>query len=51
MCRNKLDEDATIQKFIHGKIQCPDAIESLMTLEEGVFKMPIDSCIKDYRGQ
>ena len=32
------------QKFIHLKIQSRDGVESLTTLEEGGFKVPIDGC-------
>ena len=39
--KNKLGEDSPIPKFIHLK----NGVESLTTLEEGEFKVPIDSCI------
>ena len=45
MLKNKLGEDSPIPKFIHLKIRRWDAVESLMTLEEGEFKVPIDGCI------
>ena len=45
MFKNKFGEDSPIPKFIHLKIQRRDGIESLMTHEEGEFKVPIDSCI------
>ena len=44
--KNKLGEDSPITKFIHLKIRRRDGIKSLMTLEEGEFKVPIDGCIK-----
>ena len=46
MFKNKLGEDLPIPKFMHLKIRLPDGIESLTTLEEGEFKVPIDGCIK-----
>ena len=36
-------------KFIYLKIWRWDGIGSLMTLEEGEFKVPIDGCINDIR--
>ena len=45
MFRNKLGEDSPIQKFIHLKIRHRDGVQSLTTLEEGEFKVPIDGCI------
>ena len=45
MFKNKLGEDSPIQKFIHLKIRRQDGVESLTTLEEGEFKVPIDGCI------
>ena len=46
MFKNKLGEDSPVTKFIHLKIRRRDGVESLTTLEEGEFKMPIDGCIK-----
>ena len=46
MFENKLGEDSLIPKFIHRKIQCRDGVKSLMTLEEGEFKVPIDGYLK-----
>ena len=45
MCGNKLGEYSQIPKFTDLKIWLWDGIESLMTLGEGEFKMPIDACI------
>ena len=45
MFKNKLGEDSPIPKFISLKIQSPDGVESLTTLEEGEFKVPIDGCM------
>ena len=45
MFKNELGEDSPIQNFIHLKIRCRDGVKSLMTLEEGEFKRPIDGCI------
>ena len=45
MLKNKLGEDSPIPKFMHLKIQRWDGVESLTTLEEGEFKVPIDDCI------
>ena len=45
MFKNKLGEDSPISKFIHLKIRRRDGVESLTILEEGEFKVPIDSCI------
>ena len=41
-----LGEDSLNPKFIHLEIQRWDGIESLTTLEEGEFKVPIDGCIR-----
>ena len=41
-----LGEDSPIPKFIHLKIRRQYGVESLTTLEEGEFKVPIDGCIK-----
>ena len=41
----KLGEDSPIPKFICLKIRRRDGVESLTTLEEGEFKVPIDGCI------
>ena len=46
MPKNKICEDSPIPKFIYLKIQRQDGVESLTTLEEGEFKVPIDGCIK-----
>ena len=43
--KKKLGEDSPLPKFIHLKIWSQDGVESLMTLEEGEFKLAIDSCI------
>ena len=45
MSRNKIGEDSPIPKFIYLKIRRRDGVESLTTLEEGEFKVPIDGCI------
>ena len=42
----KIGEDSPILKFIYLNIRRRDDVESLTTLEEGEFKVPIDSCIK-----
>ena len=47
MFKNKLGEDSPIPKFIHLKIRRRGGVESLMTLEEGEFKVPIDGCISE----
>ena len=49
MFKNKLGEDSPIQKFIHLKIRRRDGVESLTTLEEVEFKVPIDGCINRVR--
>ena len=46
MSRNKIGEDSPIPKFIYLKIRRIDGVESLTTLEEGEFNVPIDDCIK-----
>ena len=46
MYKNKIGEDSPIQKLIYLKIRRRDGVESLTTLEEGEFKLAIDSCIK-----
>ena len=46
MFKNKLGEDSQIPKLINLKIGRQDGVESLTTLEEGEFKVPIDGCIK-----
>ena len=46
MPKNKIGEDSPIPKFIYLKIRRRDGVESLTTLEEGEFKVPIDGCIK-----
>ena len=45
MSRNKIGEESPIPKFIYLKIRRRDGFESLTTLEEGEFKVPIDDCI------
>ena len=53
MSKNELGEDSPSSKSIHLKIRCrdsveslrQDSVESLTTLEEGEFKVPIDGCI------
>ena len=45
MSRDEIGEDSPIPKFIYLKILCWDGVESLTTLEEGEFKVPIDGCI------
>ena len=44
MFKNILGQDSPIPKFRHLKIRRRDGAESLTTFEEGVFKVPIDSC-------
>ena len=48
MSKNKIGEDSPIPKFIYLKIKIRrrDGVKSLTTLEEGEFKVPIDSCIR-----
>ena len=46
MSKNKIGEDSPIPKFIYLKIRRRDGVESLMTLEEGELKVPIDGCIR-----
>ena len=46
MSKNKIGEDSPIPKIIYLKIRRRDGVESLTTLEEGEFKVPIDGCIK-----
>ena len=48
MSKNQLDEDSPVPKFIHLMIRRWDGIKSLTTLEEGEFKMPIDTCIRTH---
>ena len=43
--KNKIGEDSPILKFTYLKIWRRDDVESLTTLEEGEFKVTIDSCI------
>ena len=45
MFKNKIGEDSPIPKFIYLKIRRRDGVESVTTLEEGEFKVPIDGCI------
>ena len=40
-----IGEDSPIPKLIYLKIRRRDGVESLTTLEEGEFKVPIDGCI------
>ena len=47
MSKNKIGKDSPISKFIYLKIRRRDGVESLTTLEEGEFKVPIDGCIKE----
>ena len=47
MSKNKKGEDSPILKSIYLKIRHQDGVESLTTLEEGEFKVPIDSYIKE----
>ena len=46
MYKNKIGEDLPIPKLIYLKIRRRGGVESLMTLEEGEFKLAIDSCIR-----
>ena len=46
MSKNKMGEHSPIPKFIYLKIQRREGVESLTTLEEGEFTVPIDGCIK-----
>ena len=48
MSKNKIDEDSPIPKCIYLKIRRRDGVESLTTLEEGEFKVPIDGCINQW---
>ena len=45
MPKNKIGEGSPIPKFIYLKIRHRDGVESLTTLEEDEFKVPIDGCI------
>ena len=45
MSKNKIGEDSPIPKFIYLNIRRRGGVESLTTLEEGEFKVPIDGCI------
>ena len=45
MSKNKIGEDSPIPKFLNLKIRRRDGVESLTTLKEGDFKVPIDGCI------
>ena len=45
MSKNEIGEDSPIPKFLYVKIRRRDGVESMTTLEEGEFKVPIDSCI------
>ena len=46
MSRNKIGEVSPIPKFMYLKIRRRNGVESLTTLEEGEFTVPIDGCIK-----
>ena len=46
MSKNEIGEDSPIPKFVYLKIWRREGVESLKTLEEGEFKVPIDGCIK-----
>ena len=46
MSKNKIGEDSKIPKLIYLKIGRRDGVETLTTLEEDEFKVPIDGCIK-----
>ena len=48
MFKNKLGEDSRIPKFIHLKIRRQDGIESLTTLEEGEFKVPLMAALSSF---
>ena len=41
MFKNKIGEDSPIPKFIYLKIRRRDGVESLTTLKEGEFNVPI----------
>ena len=45
MSKDKIGEDSPIPRFLYLKIRRRDGVESLTTLEEGEFKVPIDGCI------
>ena len=45
MSKNKIGEDSPLPNFIYLKIRRRDGVESLTTLEEGEFKVPIDGCM------
>ena len=45
MSKSKIGEDSPIPKFVYLKIRRRDGIKYLMTLEDGEFKVPIDSWI------
>ena len=47
MSKNTIGEESLIPKFIYLKIRRRDGVESLTTLEEGEFKVPIDGCINN----
>ena len=48
MSKIKIGEDSPIPKYIYVKIRRRDGVESLTTLEEGEFKVPIDGCISSH---
>ena len=50
MSKNEIGQDSPIPKFIYLRIRRRDGIESLTILEEGVFKVYIDGCIKVTKG-
>ena len=49
MFKDQLGKDSPVPKCIHLKIRRRDGVESLTTLKEGEFKVPIDGCIKKGR--
>ena len=48
MSKNKMGEDSPIPKFIYLNIRRRDGVESLTTLEESEFKVPIDGCMNKH---
>ena len=51
MSRRKIGEDSPIPILIYLKIRRRDGVESLTTLEESEFKVPIDGCINEWKGK
>ena len=47
MFKNKLGEDSPIPECMHVTSRRRHGVESLTTLEEGEFKVPIDGCITE----